>query len=47
MLSEVSILYDGFRLVLRDAGQVGDFVSWLLWCLAVTGTVYSYMFHER
>ena len=36
-----------FRLVLRDAGKFGDLFSWLLWCLAVTGTIYSYMFHER
>lgn len=34
-------------LVLRDVGRLGDFVAWLLWVLAVTGTVYSYMFHER
>lgn len=34
-------------LVLKDVGGIGDFVSWLLWCLAVTGTVYCYMFHER
>lgn len=34
-------------LVLRDAGKFGDLFSWLLWCLAVTGTIYSYMFHER
>lgn len=41
-----SVLYI-FRLVLRDAGKFGDLFSWLLWCLAVTGTIYSYMFHER
>lgn len=34
-------------LVLRDVSGIGDIVSWVLWCLAVTGTVYSYMFHER
>lgn len=34
-------------LVLKDVGQYGDLISWLLWCLAATGTVYTYMFHER
>ncbi|XP_073246179.1 monocyte to macrophage differentiation factor-like [Porites lutea] len=34
-------------LVLKDVGRIGDFVAWLLWILAVTGTIYSYMFHER
>lgn len=33
--------------MLKDVGRIGDFVAWLLWILAVTGTVYSYMFHER
>lgn len=40
-----SVLFS--RLVLKDVGQYGDLISWLLWCLAATGTVYTYMFHER
>lgn len=36
-----------FRLVLRDLGQWGYFISRSLWCLAVIGTIYNYIFHER
>ena len=36
-----------FRLLLRDVSGIGDIVSRILWCLALIGTVYSYVFHEK
>ncbi|XP_029192284.1 monocyte to macrophage differentiation factor-like [Acropora millepora] len=33
--------------LLKDVSGIGDIVSRILWCLAVAGTVYSYVFHEK
>jgi len=34
-------------LYLREVGPAGDVMRWLIWVLAIIGTTYQYIFHEK